>query len=37
VAPARRTSAPATSATITCIATYGDFRTFETFGRVIIR
>ncbi len=37
VAPARRTTGPATSTTITCVATYSDFRTFETFGRLIVR
>lgn len=36
-APARRTTAPATSTTITCVAAYGDFRTFETSGRLIVR
>jgi len=37
VAPARRTTGPATSTTVTCVATYSDFRTFETFGRLIVR
>jgi hypothetical protein len=37
VAPARRATGPATSTTITCVATYSDFRTFETFGRLIVR
>jgi hypothetical protein len=36
-APARRSGSRETSATITCVATYGDFKTFETYGRVIIR
>ena len=37
VAPARRTGSPETSATVTGVATYSDFRTFETFGRLIVR
>ena len=37
VAPAPRTAGHETPTTITCIATYSDFRTFETYGRVIVR
>jgi hypothetical protein len=37
VAPVRRTGSQDTSATITCVATYGDYKTFETFGRIIVR
>ena len=37
VAPARRTGSQDASATVTCVATYSDFRTFETFGRLIVR
>jgi hypothetical protein len=37
VAPARRTGSPDTSATVTGVATYSDFRTFETYGRLIVR
>jgi hypothetical protein len=37
VAPARRTGSQDTSATVTCVAAYSDFRTFETFGRLIVR
>jgi hypothetical protein len=36
-APARRTTGRKTLTTITCVATYSDFRTFETFGRLIVR
>ncbi len=36
-APARRTGSQKPLTTITCVATYGDFRTFETSGRLIVR
>ena len=37
VTPARSTAGRQTPTTITCVATYSDFRTFETFGRLIVR
>jgi hypothetical protein len=37
VAPAGRTTGRKTLTTITCVATYGDYKTFETFGRLIVR
>jgi hypothetical protein len=37
VAPARRAGSQESAATITCIATYSDFKTFETSGRLIVR
>ena len=37
VAPTRRTAGQETPTTITCVATYSDFRTFETYGRLIVR
>jgi hypothetical protein len=37
VAAARRTASHEAPTTITCVATYSDFRTFETFGRLIVR
>jgi hypothetical protein len=37
VAPAGRTASQETSTTINCVATYSDFRTFETFGKLIVR
>jgi hypothetical protein len=37
VLPAHRAASQETPTTITCVATYGDFRTFETYGRVILR
>ena len=35
--PARRGATRDASTTITCVATYSNFRTFETSGRVIVR
>jgi hypothetical protein len=37
VAPARRTGSQKPLTTITCVAAYADFRTFETSGRLIVR
>jgi hypothetical protein len=37
VAPARRSGSQDTITTITCVATYTDFKTFETFGRLVVR
>jgi hypothetical protein len=37
VAPTRPGGSRDASATITCVATYSDFRTFETYGRLILR
>jgi hypothetical protein len=37
VAPPSRTAGRETLTTINCVATYSDFRTFETFGKLIVR
>jgi hypothetical protein len=37
VRPAGRNAGQSPATTITCVATYSDFRTFETFGRLIVR
>jgi hypothetical protein len=37
VAPARRSGSQEPLTSISCVATYSDFRTFETFGRLIVR
>ncbi len=37
VAPARRSGSQDAITTITCVATYADFKTFETSGRLVVR